>query len=62
MDYSILFASMGTALIYFIYKTHNLRKSLSVTHAIITDMALGNVEVKVNRITKEIDIKRKEDK
>ena len=62
MDYATLFSIMGTALLYFIYKTHRLRGTLEEARRVVIGIALGDVVVKVNHATKEIDIKWKEPK
>lgn len=60
MNYSLVFSIMGTALLYFAYKTFTLHKSLQTARELVLGIALGDVEVKVNRKTKEIDLKWKD--
>ena len=62
MNYDILFATMGTALIFFIYKTISLHKELRTARDLVIGIALGDMVVKVNHQTHEIDLKWKEDK
>ena len=60
MDYGLLFAGMGTALAFFIYKTISLSFKVTRAKRIIIGMALGVMTVKVNRKTHEIDLNWKE--
>lgn len=62
MEYAGLFSFMGTSLLYFVYKSFSLRKRLNEARDLILGMALDEVDVRVNRRTKEIDIKWKESK
>lgn len=62
MNYAYLFSGMGTALLYFIYKTICLHRSLSDARKTVIGIALGEVEVKVNHETKQIKMIWKEEK
>ena len=61
MDYGLLFAGMGTALAFFIYKTISLSLKLTTAKKVIISMALGEMTVKVNHKTHEIDLEWKEE-
>lgn len=62
MEYATLFSAMGTVLIYFALKSFVLRKRLEEARELIVGIALDEVDVRVNRKTKEIDIKWRESK
>lgn len=61
MDYGLLFAGMGTALVFFIYKTISLKMRLAMAKRLVLGIALGDVDVKVNHVTREVDLKWKEE-
>jgi hypothetical protein len=61
MDHATLFAMMGTGLLYFIYKTYTLHKLNERLQNTIVGVALGEVEVTVNRKTKQIRLDWKEE-
>lgn len=62
MEYGYLFAVMGTALIFFIYKTISLYRELIFTRRTVLGIALGELEVKVNHKTREISMNWKEER
>lgn len=61
MDYSTLFAVMGTALAFFVYKTISLYRDLMFTRRLVLGIALGDVELNVNHETHEISMNWKEE-
>lgn len=58
----MLFAGMGTALVFFIYKTITLQQKLNAAKGLIIGIATGEVNVRVNHETHEIALKWKEEK
>lgn len=60
MDYAMLFSIMGTALLYFIYKTHILSMEKERLRDTLIGLAIGQVVAKVDPKTKRIDLTWKE--
>lgn len=61
MEYATLFAVMGTALVFFVYKTISLHMMLRTARSLVLGIALGDVEIQVNHKTKEINLQWKEE-